>query len=71
MDGNGDISIKGVNIKISGSKAITVDGQNLTVKGKMGALVDGGGSKLDLKKPSANLSSSGITGIKGSMVKLN
>ena len=48
-----------------------VEGQKVTIKGATGAVVDGGGSKIDLSPAAAKVVSSGITEIKGSLVKLN
>jgi uncharacterized protein involved in type VI secretion and phage assembly len=71
MQSDGTITIKGGAITIKADKNLTLQGQKVTVKGATGAVVDGGGSKIDLSPAAAKVSSSGITEIKGSLVKLN
>jgi len=71
LDGNGTITVKGTDIKLSASKELSLQGQKVSIKGKTAAVVDGGGSKADLKPSGAKIQSSGITEIKGSMLKLN
>jgi uncharacterized protein (DUF2345 family) len=71
MQSDGTINIKGGAITIKAEKNLTLQGQKVTVKGATGAVVDGGGSKIDLSPAAAKVSSSGITEIKGSLVKLN
>jgi phage baseplate assembly protein gpV len=71
LDGKGTITLKGTDIKLSASKELSLQGQKVSLKGKTAALVDGGGSKADLKPSGAKIQSSGITEIKGSMLKLN
>ncbi len=71
MQSDGTITIKGGAITIKAEKNLTLQGQKVTVKGATGAVVDGGGSKVDLSPAAAKVSSSGITEIKGSLVKLN
>lgn len=66
-----DISIEGKNVSIKSTGKVAVDassdvnigGVNVNVKGSMGANVEGG--------TSANLKSSGMTAVKGSMVNIN
>lgn len=71
MAGDGTITIKGGAITIKADKNLTLQGQKVTIKGATGAVVDGGGSKIDLSPAAAKVVSSGITEIKGSLVKLN
>ena len=71
MASDGTITIKGGAITIKADKNLTLQGQKVTIKGATGAVVDGGGSKVDLSPAAAKVSSSGITEIKGSLVKLN
>ena len=66
-----DITLNGKNITLKASGAVQVkaskdlklEGNNATLKGSMGANVEGG--------TSANLKSSGMTAVKGSMVNIN
>lgn len=70
MKGDGTINIKGKAITIKADADLKLQGKNVSIKGDMGVKVDGG-SKLDLGPAEAKLVSSGITSIKGAMVKLN
>lgn len=68
---NGDITIKGTKITIEGTSDISVEGVNVKVTGKSNMDLEGkaqfnakGGAKVGIE-------ASGITEIKGSMVKVN
>jgi phage protein D/phage baseplate assembly protein gpV len=66
----GDIQIKGGNIKFEATQGITIDGLTIAAKAKTSFKAEGA-SMLDLKGgASASLEASGITQIKGSLVKI-
>ncbi|HWL41333.1 MAG TPA: VgrG-related protein [Ilumatobacter sp.] len=66
----GDIEIKGNNIKIEATQNLTVDGLQIAAKAKTSLKAEGSAS-LELKGgASAKLEASGITEIKGSLVKI-
>ena len=71
MKGDGTITLKGGDITIKASKNLSLQGQKVTIKGSTGATMDGGGSKVDLSPSGAKVQASGMTEIKGAMVKLN
>ena len=71
LEGDGTITISGGDITIKASKNLTMQGQKVTIKGSNGATMDGGGSKVDLSPSGAKVQASGMTEIKGAMVKLN
>ncbi len=66
----GDIQLTGMNVKIDAKQAITIDGLTIAAKGKTSLKAEGGAS-IELKGgASATLEASGITQIKGSLVKI-
>jgi len=66
----GDIQIKGANIKLEATQGITVDGLSVAAKGKTSLRAEAG-TMLELKGgASAKLEASGITEVKGSLVKI-
>ena len=66
----GDIQIKGVNIKLQATQGVTVDGLTIAEKASTTYKAEGGAS-LELKGgPMASLESSGVTQVKGSIVKI-
>jgi len=66
----GDIQIKGGNIKLEATQGITIDGLTIAGKAKTSFKAEGATS-LDLKGgASASLEASGITQVKGSLVKI-
>jgi uncharacterized protein involved in type VI secretion and phage assembly len=66
----GDIQIKGGNIKLEATQGITIDGLSIAAKGKTSLKAEGGAS-IELKGgASAKLEASGITEVKGSLVKI-
>jgi phage protein D len=66
----GDIEIKGNNIKIEATQNLTIDGLQIAAKAKT-ALKAEGSATIELKGgASAKLEASGITEIKGSLVKI-
>ncbi len=66
----GDIQLKGMNVKIDATQAVTVNGLTIDLKAKT-KLAAEGSTMLDLKGgATASLQASGITEIKGSLVKI-
>jgi hypothetical protein len=66
----GDIQIKGMNIKIQATQGVTVDGLTIASKASTSYKAEGSAS-LELKGgASAALEASGVTQIKGSLVKI-
>jgi uncharacterized protein involved in type VI secretion and phage assembly len=66
----GDIQIKGMNIKIQATQGITVDGLTIAEKAKTSFKAEGS-TTLELKGgATASLEASGITQVKGSLVKI-
>ncbi len=66
----GDIQLKGVNIKIDATQGVTIDGLTIAAKGKTSCSVEGSAS-LNLKGgATAGLEASGITSVKGALVKI-
>ena len=66
----GGIQIKGGNIKLEATQGITIDGLSIAAKGKTSLKAEGGAS-IELKGgASAKLEASGITEVKGSLVKI-
>ena len=66
----GDIQIKGVNIKLDATQGITIDGLTIAGKARTSYKAEGGAA-LELKGgPMASLESSGVTQVKGSIVKI-
>jgi hypothetical protein len=66
----GDIQIKGINIKLQATQGITVDGLTIAEKASTTYKAEGGAS-IQLKGgASAALEATGITQVKGSLVKI-
>jgi hypothetical protein len=66
----GDVQIKGANIKLEATQGITIDGLTIAGKAKTSFKAEGS-SVLELKGgASAKLEASGITEVKGSLVKI-
>jgi hypothetical protein len=66
----GDIQIKGANIKLEATQGITVDGLSIAAKAKT-SFKGEGSTAIELKGgATAKLEASGITEIKGSLVKI-
>jgi hypothetical protein len=66
----GDIQIKGGNIKLEATQGITIDGLTIASKAKTSYKAEGSAA-LELKGGgTASLEASGITQIKGSLVKI-
>jgi phage protein D len=66
----GDIQLTGMNVKIDAKQGITIDGLTIAAKGKTSLKAEGGAS-IELKGgASASLEASGITQVKGSLVKI-
>jgi uncharacterized protein involved in type VI secretion and phage assembly len=66
----GDIQLKGVNIKIEATSGITIDGLTIAAKAKTKLSAEGSAA-LELKGgATASLQASGITEVKGSLVKI-
>lgn len=66
----GDITLKGKNVKIEAQQNVEIKGLEIAAKGSTGVAIDGG-TKFEAKGAMANVEASGITTIKGSMVKVN
>lgn len=68
---SGDIELKGMNIKILAQQNFELEATNVTIKGKVKAEI-AGQTALDLKGgATAKLQASGITEVKGALLKLN
>jgi phage baseplate assembly protein gpV len=68
---SGDIQITGGNIKIAARQNLELEGTTVTIKAKVKAQIEGQ-TALELKGgASAKLQASGITEVKGSLLKLN
>jgi uncharacterized protein involved in type VI secretion and phage assembly len=68
---SGDIEIKGMNIKIAAQQNLELEGTNVTIKGKANTQI-AAQAALELKGgASAKLQATGITEVKGSLLKLN
>lgn len=66
----GDIQIKGANIKLEATQGITIDGLSIAAKGKTTFKAEGA-TAIELKGgASAKLEASGVTEVKGSLVKI-
>jgi phage protein D len=66
----GDIQIKGANIKLQATQGVTIDGLTIASKANTSYKAEGG-TTIELKGgPSATLEASGVTQVKGALVKI-
>ena len=66
----GDIEIKGGNIKLTATKDVEITGTNVKITGNSTAVVKGN-SSVELSGAMAKINASGVTEVKGSIVKIN
>jgi hypothetical protein len=66
----GDIQLKGTNIKIDATSAVTINGMTIEAKAKTSLKAEGSASLELTGGASAKLQASGITEVKGSLVKI-
>lgn len=71
LTATGDVQISGENVKITANQDVTIEGLNVNTKAKTGVKVEAG-TTLGLKGgASAKVEASGVTEVKGAMVKIN
>lgn len=68
---NGDITIKGAKITLEGTGDISVEGANVTVKGRSNVNLEATSALAAKGSGQVGIESSGVTSVKGSMVKVN
>jgi uncharacterized protein involved in type VI secretion and phage assembly len=66
----GDIQLTGMNIKLNAKQGVTIDGLTIAAKAKTSCNVEGSASLALKGGGTADLQASGITSVKGSLVKI-